>query len=124
MLPQTLLEVLNHEAPIAIATQGEDGPHLSNTWNSYVQVSGEDTLIVPAGGLRRTEANIAKDDRIKMSIASRQVKGKNGGQGTGFVLTGTAKFHFEGPSFEKVKERYSWARAAVVVKVETAEQTL
>ena len=124
MFPETLLEVLNHEAPVAIATQGEGGPHLCNTWNSYVQVSGEDTLILPAGGLHTTEANVARDNRIRMSLASRQVKGKNGGQGTGFLLTGRATFHFEGPYFEKVKARFSWARAAVVVKVETAEQTL
>lgn len=124
MLPQTLLQVLSHEGPVAIVTQGKDGPHLANTWNSYVQVTDEDTLLLPAGSLRTTEANLARDDRVKMSVASRQVTGKNGGQGTGFLLTGRAAFHFEGPHFQKIKQRFSWARAAVVVKIETTEQTL
>ena len=37
-IPETLLEVLKKDGVVAIATQGPDGPHLVNTWHSYVQV--------------------------------------------------------------------------------------
>jgi len=123
VFPETLLEVLRHEAPVAIATQGADGPHLVNTWNSYVQLEGDDTLIVPVGGFHKTEANLGRNDRVKLTISSREVIGKRGSPGAGYLIAGTAKFYFEGPCFEKVKQRFAWARAALVVKVESAEQT-
>ncbi|MDP4161053.1 MAG: hypothetical protein Q8911_15040 [Bacillota bacterium] len=41
MIPDKLLEILKHEGVVAIATQGEEGPNLVNTWNSYVQIIGE-----------------------------------------------------------------------------------
>ncbi len=31
MIPEKLLEVLKHEGVVAIAAQGQDGPHLVNT---------------------------------------------------------------------------------------------
>ena len=39
MMNEKLLEVLSHPADgeVAIVTQGIDGPHVVNTWNSYVK---------------------------------------------------------------------------------------
>ena len=63
MIPEKLLEVLRHEGVVAIATQGLDGPHVVNTWNSYVRFSAGERMLIPAGYMHRTEANISRDPR-------------------------------------------------------------
>jgi hypothetical protein len=36
MIPEKLLEIMKKDGVVAIATLGKDGPHMVNTWNSYV----------------------------------------------------------------------------------------
>jgi predicted pyridoxine 5'-phosphate oxidase superfamily flavin-nucleotide-binding protein len=123
MIPEKLREVLQHVGVVAIATQGEDGPHLVNTWNSYIQVSGEGRLLIPAGYMQQTEANIAKDPRVWITIGTHEVAGKLG-PGTGFLIEGKAAFVTSGPDFEAIKAKYAWARATLTVTVDSATQTL
>ena len=40
MIPEKLLEILKQEGVVAIATLGQDGPHMVNTWNSYIRIWG------------------------------------------------------------------------------------
>lgn len=123
MFSEKLLAVMKHPGVVAIATQGEDGPHLVNTWNSYLQVPREGCLLVPAGYMHQTEANLARDNRVLLTIGSHEVAGKMG-PGTGFLLKGTAAFVSSGPDFDIIKAKYAWARGALVVTVESATQTL
>ncbi len=123
MIPEKLLELLTYEGVVAIATQGEEGPHLVNTWNSYVQVTGDGRLLIPAGYMKTTEANIAKDNKVLITLGSREVEG-NHGPGTGFLIKGTAVFQTAGTNFEAVKQRYPWARASLEVTITSATQTL
>ncbi|MDP4086190.1 MAG: pyridoxamine 5'-phosphate oxidase family protein [Bacillota bacterium] len=123
MIPEKFLEVLKHEGVAAIATQGEEGPYLSNTWNSYVQVSESGKLIYPAGGMKATEANIEKNNRILMTIGSREVAGFNG-PGTGFRIKGIATFLKSGIEFDKMKQQFPWARAVVEITIDSITQTL
>jgi hypothetical protein len=122
-LPETLLEVLKHDGVVAIGTVGPEGQHMVNTWNSYVQVTGDGRLLVPAGFMHRTEANLATDGRVLVTLGSSKVRGKMGA-GTGFLVKGRGAFVAEGAEFEKVKARFSWARAALVITPESVEQTL
>lgn len=122
MIPEKMLEVLKHEGVVAIATQGEGGPHLVNTWNSYIQISGA-TLLIPAGYMHVTEANVARDNRVLLTLGSREVEGTHG-PGTGFLVEGTAAFLTSGPQFDAVKKRFLWARAALEVTVVSVAQTL
>ena len=123
MFPEKLLEVMKRPGVVAIATQGQDGPHLVNTWNSYLQISEEGRLLIPAGYLHETEANIARDNRVLLTIGSHEVAGKLG-PGTGFLIKGKAAFISSGPDFDSIKAKYAWARAALIVTVESATQTL
>lgn len=123
MFPEKLLEVLKHPGIVAIATQGDDGPHLVNSWNHYLQLPDDRHLVIPAGFMHKTEANIAKSNRVLITIGSHEVQGKIG-PGTGFLITGTAAFATAGPDFEAVKARFPWARGAVVVTVDSVEQTI
>ncbi|WP_242342715.1 pyridoxamine 5'-phosphate oxidase family protein [Anaeromyxobacter terrae] len=123
MIPETLREVLKHEGVVAIATVGKDGPHMVNTWNSYVIVSDDERLLIPAGYMNKTEANVAFDDRVLVTAGSVKVRGLQGA-GTGFLLKGRASFVTSGPDFEVMKARFRWARATLAVTVESATQTI
>jgi len=123
MIPEKMKEVLKKDGVVAITTCGPDGPHMVNTWNSYVRFTDDDRILIPAGYFNKTEINISANDKVLLTMGSSKVQGKNG-PGTGFLVKGTARFLTTGPEFERVKERFSWARAAFVVTVESAEQTL
>jgi hypothetical protein len=123
MIPETLREVLKHEGVVAIATVGNDGPHMVNTWNSYVIVSDNEKLLIPAGYMNKTEANVAFDDRVLLTAGSVKVRGLQGA-GTGFLVRGKASFVTSGPDFEVIKARFHWARATLAVAVESATQTI
>ena len=123
MIPETLREVLKHEGVVAIATVGKDGPHMVNTWNSYVVVSDDERLLIPAGYMNKTEANVAFDDRVLLTAGSVKVRGLQGA-GTGFLVRGKASFVTSGPDFEVMKARFRWARATLAVAVESATQTI
>jgi hypothetical protein len=105
---------------VAIATTGPDGPHLAGTWGDYVRALGvdRDTILVPAGGLRHTEANLATDRRIELLFASRQVKGASGNPGKGCMVSGWAELQASGPAMDAVKAKFPWARGALVVHVD------
>ncbi len=123
MLTDTFLEILRHEGVVAIATHGSE-PHLVNTWNSYIQVVDGRSLLIPAGGMHKTEKNISENNKVLLTLGTREVNGKRGTPGTGFLVAGIAEFVSTGPDFETVKERFPWARAALKVTVENITQTL
>jgi len=123
MIPEKLLEVLKQDGVVAIATLGEDGPHMVNTWNSYVRITDDGRLLIPAGYMHHTEANIATNSNVLITLGSSKVAGKNG-PGTGFLIKGTAAFIFSGPDFDATKKRFAWARAALAVTILSATQTL
>ncbi len=124
MLPDKFLRVLQHEGVVAIATQGRDSlPHLVNTWNSYVQITDDGHLLVPAGGMHTTEANVSANHIILLTAGSREVEGKHG-PGTGFLLGGTAEFVYAGAAFDLIKTKFPWARAALKMSISEITQTL
>jgi predicted pyridoxine 5'-phosphate oxidase superfamily flavin-nucleotide-binding protein len=123
MIPDKMREVLKKDGVVAIATLGQDGPHLVNTWNSYVRITDDERLLIPAGYMNRTEANITTNNDVLITVGSSKVAGKNG-PGTGFLIKGTAAFITSGPDFEATKARFSWARAVLAVTINSATQTL
>lgn len=123
MIPEKLLEVLKKDGVVAIATLGKDGPHMVNTWNSYVRITPDERLLIPAGYMHLTEANIATNSNVLITLGSSKVAGKNG-PGTGFLIKGTAAFLTSGPDFEATKAIFSWARAALAVTINSVTQTL
>ncbi|WP_432823275.1 pyridoxamine 5'-phosphate oxidase family protein [Trichloromonas sp.] len=123
MIPEKLLQVLKQDGVVAIATMGQDGPHLVNTWNSYIRITADERLLIPAGYMEHTEANLALNNKVLMTLGSSKVAGKNG-PGTGFLIRGTAAFVTSGPDFDVIKAKFGWARAALAVTIESATQTL
>jgi hypothetical protein len=122
-IPEKLLEVLKHDGVVAIATLGLDGQHMVNSWNQYLQVTEDGRLLVPAGTMQRTEANIATNNQVLVTLGSSKVPGQHG-PGTGFLIRGTAEFITSGPDFDTVKARFAWARATLAITIDSATQTL
>lgn len=123
MIPEKLQEIMQQDGVVAIATLGADGPHMVNTWNSYIQVSEDGQLLIPAGYMNKTETNVAHNNQVLLTLGSSKVMGNNG-LGTGFLIKGTAEFIAEGPDFDLIKAQFRWARAALAVTIDSATQTL
>jgi len=122
MIPEKLQEILTKDGVVAIATLGEAGPHMVNTWNSYIRVSADDRLLIPAGYMHKTEANVAFNNQVLITLGSSKVRGNNG-PGAGFLIKGTAAFIIEGPDFDLLKSKFSWLRATLAVTIDSATQT-
>ena len=125
MLNEKLLSILAHpvDGAVSIVTYTDEGPHLVNTWNSYITVTPEEKFLIPAYGFLITEKNLLKNNAVILSIASKEIEGYNS-KGTGFILTGTAQLLKSGNEFSRIKEKFSWARAVLEVTVTSAKQTL
>jgi len=119
MVDETFLEVLSATEFVAIVTRGDDGPHVVGTWGEYIRKlsPSAETLVVPAGGYQQTETNLARDNRIKLLIASRRVQGSSG-PGQACEVRGTAELVTEGQIVEDVKKHFPWARGALVITIE------
>ncbi|MBJ6802568.1 pyridoxamine 5'-phosphate oxidase family protein [Geomonas propionica] len=122
MIPEKLLEILKQDGVVAIATLGEDGPHLVNTWNSYIRISDEGRILIPAGYMNRTEANVAFNPEVLITVGSSKVQGLHG-PGAGFLIKGKAAFITSGPEFDQLKSKFSWLRATLAVTPDTVTQT-
>lgn len=125
MLNEKLLSILAHpvDGAVSVMTNGTDGPHLVNTWNSYITVTPEDKLLIPAAGFVKTERNLGLNNDVTLSIASKEIEGYNS-KGTGFIVKGTTRFLKSGAEFDLMKEKFSWIRTVLEVTVTSAKQML
>lgn len=122
-IPEKLLEVLQKDGVVAIATLGPDGPHMVNTWNSYIRLTEDGRILIPAGYMQRTETNVAFNDQVLVTLGSSKVAGQHG-PGTGFLIKGRAAFIAAGPDFEVLKAKFAWARATLAITPDSITQTL
>ncbi len=125
MLNEKLLEILSHkvDGAITICSQGSEGPHLVNTWNSYIEIADGNKLLIPAYGFIKTEKNLLQNNKVLLSICNREVEGYRG-VGTGLIVEGTGEILKSGSKFDLMKEKFSWARAVLVITVDSVKQTL
>lgn len=123
MLTEKFFEVLNHEGVVSILSWGTGDPNITNTWNSYLVVK-DDRILIPAAGMRSTEADVEKNNRVKVTLGSREVEGFNNYQGTGFLLEGTAKFLESGEDFDLMKEKFPFLNRVLEITVSNAKQLL
>lgn len=124
MLPEKLLEVLSHEGCVTILSWGvTEEPNLACTWNSYINLTEDGRMLIPAAGMKGLQANVEQNNRIKITLASKQVMG-NFSMGTGFEIEGEATFFNEGEAFEKMHQKYPFMKRLLSVKVNNAKQLL
>jgi hypothetical protein len=125
MLNEKLLAILAHpvDGAVSMVTNGADGPHLVNTWNSYIVVTPDNKLLIPAAGYNKTEKNLSSHNEMILSIASKEIEGYKT-KGTGFIVKGSTRFLKSGEDFDHMKEKFSWIRAVLEVTVASAKQML
>jgi peroxiredoxin len=124
MLPEKFFEVLKNEGVVSIISWGVDEPHIANTWNSYLVITPDNRILIPAYAMRRTEKNTIQNNKVKMALGSRNVLGYKDYQGTGFVIEGTAKFIESGTEYEMMKEKFSFLTRVLEITVTSAKQML
>lgn len=123
-LTEKFFDVIRHEGIVSIVSWGNDEPHVTCTWNSYLVVTDDARLLVPAAGMTSTEADVKVNNRVKVTLAARQVEGFNGYQGTGFRIEGTARFVSEGTEYDMMKEKYPFLNRVLEITVDSAKQLL
>lgn len=124
VLTDKFFEVLKYEGAVSIVSWGNDEPHVTCTWNSYLVVTEDGRLLIPAAGMTSTEADVKVNNHVKITLAAREVEGYNGYQGTGFRLEGTARFITSGEEYDMMYKKYPFLRSVLEITVETAKQLL
>lgn len=123
MLTEKFHDVLKHEGVVTVVSWGATPePHIANTWNSYLVVTDDERILIPAYGFRKTEKNVNANNKIKMTVGSKEVLGYKDYPGTGFVVEGTAKYLESGPEYDMMKEKFSFLSRVVEVTVTSAKQ--
>jgi len=74
--------------------------------------------------MRRTEKNVNINNKVKMTLGSKEVLGYKDYQGTGFEVEGTAKYIESGSEFDMMKEKFSFLTRVLEVTVTSAKQML
>ncbi|HEN8218627.1 TPA: pyridoxamine 5'-phosphate oxidase family protein [Streptococcus agalactiae] len=115
MLNHKFLQVLKYEGVVSITSWIELAPHVTNTWNSYLTITDDQRILAPAAGMTHLENDLNNNSKIIMTLGSREVEGRDGYQGTGFKIEGTAKLLEAGSDFEIVKEKYPFLRKVLEV---------
>lgn len=122
-LSEKFLEVISHEGVVSIMSWGSE-PHLVNTWNSYLIITDDERILIPAYGFRKTQKNIMINDKVKLALGSKDVLGYKDYPGTGFIVEGTASYIESGAEYDMMKAKFSFLTRVFEVKVEKAKQML
>ncbi|MCU4157403.1 FMN-binding protein [Carboxylicivirga sp. A043] len=122
-LSDKFYEVLQHEGVVSIMSWGIE-PHLVNSWNSYLVITEDERILIPAYGFRKTEKNVNVNNQVKTSLGSKNVTGYKDYPGTGFIVTGTAAYISSGPEYDMMKEKYSFLTRVLEITVDKAKQML
>ena len=115
-------EVISHECAVGIATCADNEPHIVGTWNSYLTIRG-DRILIPAASMKQTEANVVKNPKVKVNVATRDMQGLYG-PGCGFLITGTAKFIDSGEEFEELKKKFYFMTRVLEITATEVRQIL
>ncbi|TLG75397.1 pyridoxamine 5'-phosphate oxidase family protein [Culicoidibacter larvae] len=123
MLTEKFLEVLKHEGVFSIVTCADNVAHIDNTWNSYIRITEDGKLLIPAAGMHTTETNMAANNLIKMTTGTKEVQG-NHGPGAGHYLEGTGELIFDGPIYDATFAEFPFIRAVLVITPTFIKQTV
>ncbi|MEI6346469.1 MAG: pyridoxamine 5'-phosphate oxidase family protein [Bacteroidota bacterium] len=122
-LSEKFSEVLKHEGVVSIMSWGIE-PHIVNTWNSYLVVTKDERILIPAYGFRKTQKNIEVNNRVKISLGSKNVLGYKDYPGTGFIIEGTAQYFESGEEYDMMKSKFSFLTRVLEITVDKATQML
>lgn len=122
-LSEKFLEVLKHEGVVSIMSWGVE-PHLVNTWNSFLVITDDERILIPAYGFRKTQKNVDVNNKVKMALGSKDVSGYKDYPGTGFIIEGSARYYESGEEYDMMKNKFSFLTRVLEISVDTAKQML
>jgi hypothetical protein len=123
MFTEKFREVIGKEGVVSIVSCSDNEAHVVNTWNSYLATPDDKRLLIPAFAMRKTEKKTLKNDKVLLTVGSKEVAGRMG-PGCGFLIEGTAKFISSGSEYEMMKTKFSWLTRVLEVTVTSIKQTL
>ena len=123
MFNEKFKEVLSHEGAFSITSWSYQEANVTNTWNSYVRISKNNTLLIPAAGMTSTQADVTLNNRLKLTLGSKEVMGTIG-MGAGFFIDGTAKFLDDGEDFDFMKANFPFLNRVLEVTPTVVKQTI
>ena len=122
-LSEKFLEVIKHEGVVSIMSWGVE-PHLVNTWNSYLVITEDERILIPAYGFRKTQKNVDVNNKVKIALGSKDVLGYKDYPGTGFIIEGTASYIESGAEYDMMKSKFSFLTRVLEITVDKATQML
>ena len=122
-LSEKFLDVIKHEGVVSITSWGVE-THVVNTWNSYLVVTEDERILIPAYGFRKTEKNVNVNNSVKLTLGSKDVLGYKDYPGTGFLIDGTARYITSGDEYDFMKQKFSFLTRVLEITVDTAKQML
>lgn len=123
-LSDKFFNVIKCEGVVSILSWGEEEPHVANTWNTFLVVTEDERILIPAAGLRKTQRNVAVNNKIKLALGTRDVLGYKDYPGTGFVVEGTARYLESGSDYDMMKDKFPFLSRVLEVTVTKSKQTL
>jgi hypothetical protein len=87
-------------------------------------ITEDERILIPAYGFRKTEKNVNVNSQVKIALGTRGVLGYKDYPGTGFVVTGSAKYISSGAEYDLMKEKFSFLTRVLEISVDQAKQTL
>lgn len=123
MFDERFMTVVSKEGVVSIVSCSDNEAHVVNTWNSYLAFPGEDRILIPVYGMRKTQKKVEQNPNVLLTLGTKEVEGKMG-PGTGYLIKGTAKFMKSGPEFDTMKQKFSWANRVLEVTVTSVTQTI
>jgi hypothetical protein len=123
MFDERFMTVVSKEGVVSIVSCSDNEAHVVNTWNSYLAFPGENRILIPVYGMRKTQKKVEQNPNVLLTLGTKEVEGKMG-PGTGYLVKGTAKFMKSGPEFDTMKQKFSWANRVLEVTVSSVTQTI
>jgi hypothetical protein len=123
MFNEKFKEVLNHEGPLSITSWSRQNANVTNTWNSYVRISKNNTLLIPVAGMTSTQADVQINNKVKLTLGTKEVMGTIG-MGAGFLVEGTAAFIDKGEDFDFMKSNFPFLNKVLEVTPTMVKQTI
>lgn len=123
MFTEKFREVISKEGVVSIVSCSDGEAHVVNTWNSYLVTPSNERLLIPAWKMRTTEKKTLKNNKVLLTVGSKEVQGLLG-PGTGFFLEGTARFIKAGAEFDMMKNQFPFLTRVLEVTVTSLRQTI
>ena len=123
MFTEKFLEVIGKEGVVSIVSCADNEAHVVNTWNTYLTIPEDGRLLIPAWAMRKTEKKTLKNDKVLLTVGSKEVIGRMG-QGAGFLVEGKARFIPSGLEWDMMKAKFSFMTRVLEITVTSIKQTL